>query len=361
MNTAAIPHSPFAVSLRGITKSYGSTRVLGPVSLEIGKGEFFSLLGPSGCGKTTLLRIIAGLEECDDGSVWLGSQDVTRVPPHKRPVNTVFQSYALFPHLTVRDNVSFGLRMKGTPLDETEKRVTAALELVHVVDFAKRYPNELSGGQQQRVALARAVVNEPSVVLLDEPLAALDRNLRQDLQTELRELQRRLGITFIFVTHDQDEAFALSDRIAVFNKGLLEQLGTAQELYQTPSTPFSSSFVGDTNALDGRLVEVSEGKALVDTILGQVQASVVTSGLVAGSTVHVLFRPEDLVLQSGANEFSAQVEFTRFGGPHTTIRLKVGSGALDALVRSSEVAHLVPGQSVTCSIRPEAITVRSGG
>ncbi len=229
-----------AIEVQELTRRFGSVTALDRVSLSIRTGEFFSLLGPSGCGKTTLLRILAGLESADSGQVRLEGEDVRHLPAHRRPVNTVFQSYALFPHLNVRDNVAFGLRMKRVAPTEIAARVARVVELVEIASLVERKPDELSGGQKQRVALARAIVNEPRVLLLDEPLAALDLKLRKQLQTELRNLQRRLGITFVYVTHDQDEALALSDRLAVMRDGRVEQLGDAPTLYQRPRTRFVS-------------------------------------------------------------------------------------------------------------------------
>jgi spermidine/putrescine transport system ATP-binding protein len=241
-----------AVQLDNITKCFGDVVALSRVTLDIRHGEFFSLLGPSGCGKTTLLRIIAGLETPDEGALHIGGVDARDFPAHQRPVNTVFQSYALFPHMNVRDNVSFGLRMKKTPRPEIEARVARVMDLVQITALAHRKPSQLSGGQKQRVALARAVVNEPQVLLLDEPLGALDLKLRKQLQVELLELQRRLGITFIYVTHDQEEALVMSNRIAVMNNGKIEQLDESEALYERPRTRFVAQFLGSCNLLPNR-------------------------------------------------------------------------------------------------------------
>jgi spermidine/putrescine transport system ATP-binding protein len=238
-----------AVQLDNIIKRFGDVVALARVTLDVRPGEFFSLLGPSGCGKTTLLRIIAGLETPDEGGLLIGGVDARELPAHRRPVNTVFQSYALFPHMTVRDNVSFGLRMKKIPRPEIESRVARVMDLVQITALARRKPSQLSGGQKQRVALARAVVNEPQVLLLDEPLGALDFKLRKQLQVELLALQRRLGITFIHVTHDQEEALVMSDRIAVMNNGRIEQLDESEALYEQPRTRFVAQFLGTCNLL----------------------------------------------------------------------------------------------------------------
>ncbi|MEW8978562.1 MAG: ABC transporter ATP-binding protein [Symbiobacterium sp.] len=239
------------VEFRGVSKTFGSTEALTDLNLEIRPGEFLTLLGPSGCGKTTTLRLLAGFEEPTCGEIWLAGKPVQGLPAYKRPVNTVFQHYALFPHMTVFDNVAFGLRMQKVPQAEIKRRVTAALELVRLEGMGGRRPHELSGGQQQRVALARALVLEPKVLLLDEPLGALDLQLRRAMQVELRQLQRRLGATFLYVTHDQEEALAMSDRIAVMRNGRIEQLGTPEEVYLRPATRFVAQFLGEANLLEG--------------------------------------------------------------------------------------------------------------
>ncbi len=249
--TASTPTQETAIRLAGLTKVFGSTTVVDHLDLDIGKGEFFSLLGPSGCGKTTTLRMIAGFSDATEGSILIGGTDVTSVPPHKRPVNTVFQSYALFEHLDVTGNVGFGLRRKGLPKAEISRMVGDALELVQLSEKATARPRELSGGQKQRVALARALVNRPEVLLLDEPLAALDLKLRHQMQVELKTIQREVGITFVFVTHDQDEALTLSDRVAIMNNGVIEQVGTPEDVYERPRTAFAAGFIGTSNLMTG--------------------------------------------------------------------------------------------------------------
>ena len=251
------------ILIEGIDKSFGPVQALKSVSLHVNEGEFFTLLGPSGCGKTTLLRIIAGLELPDSGRVILGGEDITHLPATKRQVNTVFQNYALFPHLSVYENVAFGLRARRFPKEEVNTKVRKALELLGLQDLADRHPHQLSGGQQQRVALARALVNEPRVLLLDEPMSALDAKLRAQLQVELRRLQRRLKQTFILVTHDQSEAMVVSDRIAVMNDGMIVQFGTPREVYESPRTRFVAEFLGAANLLKG----TKKGKG-VETGLG---------------------------------------------------------------------------------------------
>jgi putative spermidine/putrescine transport system ATP-binding protein len=245
--------TPAAVSLLGLSKRFGSTVAISEITLDIRDGEFFSLLGPSGSGKTTTLRLIAGFERPTSGRVWLHGRDVTDVPPFDRNVNTVFQDYALFPHMTVGENVAYSLRVRRVPRRQRVGRVAEVLETMRLSGFEARKPSELSGGQRQRVALARALINRPRVLLLDEPLGALDTKLREEMQVELKDVQRGAGITFIFVTHDQHEALALSDRIAVFGAGHIEQVGTPAEIYERPSTPFVAGFVGASNLLDGDL------------------------------------------------------------------------------------------------------------
>jgi putative spermidine/putrescine transport system ATP-binding protein len=247
-----------AISIKGLTRTFGDVRAVNGVDLEIFEGEFLTLLGPSGSGKTTVLRMIAGFEKPDSGTVLLGDKDVAQLPPYVRDVNTVFQDYALFPHMNVLANIEYGLRVKGVSKDERRTRALEALKQVRLEGYEDRKPSQLSGGQRQRVALARALVNRPAVLLLDEPLGALDLKLREQMQLELKELQREVGITFIFVTHDQEEALTMSDRIAVFNQGRIEQLGTPREIYENPTSAFVSEFVGQTNkiSIDGQRLNV---------------------------------------------------------------------------------------------------------
>jgi len=244
-----------AVSIQGVTKRFGDVVAVDSIDLDIADGEFFAMLGPSGCGKTTTLRMVAGLEFPTEGNLKIFGEEVGTLPPNKRPVNTVFQNYALFPHMNVLDNVSFGLRMQGGDKKDAARRAREMIELVRLDGMEKRKPNQLSGGQQQRVALARALVNKPKVLLLDEPLGALDLKLRQDMQNELKSLQRELGVSFVFVTHDQEEALTMSDRIAVMHDGKLLQVGTAEELYDQPVNRFVADFIGQTNLIDATVVD----------------------------------------------------------------------------------------------------------
>ena len=293
-----------AVEIERVSRRFGDVVALDSVDLTIHRGEFFSLLGPSGCGKSTLLRLIAGLDQPDSGTLRIGGQDATRLPPFRRPVNMVFQDYALFPHLSVGENVAFGLRYKGIPRSEHALRTAEALALVQLGGFESRRPNELSGGQRQRVALARALSMEPQVLLLDEPLGALDEKLRKDVQVELKRLQRRLGITFIFVTHDQEEALTMSDRIAVMNHGQVEQRGTSAAVFEQPETEFVARFMGAPNFFTGRVRNVSED-ALTLTLAsgGEVRIAAGDRGAACreGDEARFVVRPERLELRNGSD------------------------------------------------------------
>jgi spermidine/putrescine transport system ATP-binding protein len=295
------------VVLDQVVKRFGSMVAVDRLSLEIRRGEFFSMLGPSGCGKTTTLRLIGGFESPDEGVVRLDGQDVTDLPAYKRNVNTVFQSYGLFPHLSVYDNVAFGLRRKKVAAKEVERRVTEALELVSLAGYGKRRRAQLSGGQQQRVALARALVNRPQVLLLDEPLGALDLKLRKQMQLELKRIQKEVGITFIFVTHDQEEAMTISDRIAVMNKGRIEQLGPPEEVYERPATEFVAEFLGASNLLDGTCGGTQDGWRLVDLDGGAKIRIPAKPDRRAGERLRVGVRPEKIqILPAGSEPAATQ-------------------------------------------------------
>ncbi|WP_169389477.1 ABC transporter ATP-binding protein [Deinococcus aquatilis] len=318
----------------------GETRVLDDIDLDIRKGEFFSLLGPSGCGKTTLLRILAGFEQPDAGAVLIGGRDMTGVPPNLRPVNTVFQSYALFPHLSVFDNVAFGLRQKGIGGAALRDRVGRAMETVRIGDFGTRKPDNLSGGQRQRVALARAIVNEPEVLLLDEPLSALDLKLRKELQVELSNLQETLGMTFVFVTHDQEEALVMSDRIAVMNRGRVEQLGKAEDLYERPRTAFVANFLGQSNLIPGKVQEVGPGGAVVMTDHGPLR-TVYGADLNVGREVMLSIRPEKLRMErddeTEGNEVRARVDDIVYTGAENQYLLEANGQRLVAFQLNSDI------------------------
>jgi len=293
-----------AVDVRNAVKRYGDFTALKEISLAIRDNEFFTLLGPSGCGKTTLLRMIAGFEDVTEGGIFLFGDEIESLPPNKRPVNTVFQNYALFPLMTVLENVSFGLEMLGTAKTEARKRAGEMLELVQLTQFANRKPSQLSGGQQQRVALARALAPNPKVLLLDEPLSALDLKLRQTMRFELKEIQRETGITFIFVTHDQEEALTMSDRVAVMSAGALQQLGDARDIYERPHNMFVADFIGETNLLEVTVDKVEGGRALCHLGGGHALGCDATEGVGAGAHVHLSVRPERLYLSDApvANE-----------------------------------------------------------
>ncbi|USD35733.1 MULTISPECIES: spermidine/putrescine ABC transporter ATP-binding protein PotA [Ferrimonas] len=284
------------VRLNNVTKSYGDKTVIQNLDLNINDGEFVTLLGPSGCGKTTVLRLIAGLEECSAGTLFINGQDVTQIGAEQRHVNTVFQSYALFPHMTVFDNVAFGLRTQKVPEPEIKQRVIEALKMVQLDAMAKRKPDQLSGGQQQRIAIARAVVNRPKVLLLDESLSALDYKLRKQMQIELKQLQRKLGITFIFVTHDQEEALSMSDRIKVMRDGKVVQSGTPKEIYETPNSRFVAEFIGESNLFAAKVIEAIDERHFLCDISGKRYPVYSTEPLTPATMINVLLRPEDLRL-----------------------------------------------------------------
>lgn len=325
------------VSIENVTKSFQDAVAVDRVSLSVRRGEFISLLGPSGCGKTTLLRMLAGFETPDDGHIVIDGTDVVSMPPHLRPVNMVFQSYALFPHLTVFDNLAFGLRRKRLPTAEVSRSVEGFLHLVGLEGYAKRYPAQLSGGQQQRVALARALVNKPKVLLLDEPLAALDLKLRKRMQLELKQLQREVGISFVFVTHDQDEALALSDKVAVMNNGRLLQYDTCREIYDRPRTEFVANFLGEANILKARLVE--RGPPAILEIAGRRLAVTDTgeTSSTAGDEVLLALRPEHISVAArpddGTNSLGATVTDKMFLGSSCNLFLAADGGAAAVLSR----------------------------
>ncbi|MEZ3498261.1 spermidine/putrescine ABC transporter ATP-binding protein PotA [Pantoea sp. KPR_PJ] len=290
------------VTLSGISKAFDGKSIISNFNLAIDHGEFITLLGPSGCGKTTILRLIAGLEEADSGSVMLDEVDITHTPAEHRHVNTVFQSYALFPHMSVFENVAFGLRMQKTPDAEIAARVSEALAMVQLEHFADRRPHQLSGGQQQRVAIARAVVNRPRVLLLDESLSALDYKLRKQMQNELKALQRKLGITFVFVTHDQEEALTMSDRIVVMRDGKIEQDGTPREIYEEPKNLFVARFIGEINVFDADVLDIRDAPRLRARVEGRECDIHCAFPVSVGDRLHVLLRPEDLRVEEVHSE-----------------------------------------------------------
>ncbi len=307
------------ISLRNVNKFFGSFQAINDVSLDISHGEFFSLLGSSGCGKTTLLRMLAGFESVSSGEIYIDGQPMSGVPPHHRPVNMVFQSYAIFPHLNVRDNIAYGLRKLKLPRAKRNELVDEMLELIKLPEYGDRKANQLSGGQRQRIALARSLILRPKVLLLDEPLGALDKQLREQMQLELRDLQKTVGITFVFVTHDQEEALTLSDRIAVMSNGCDLQVDTPTRLYESPVNREVASFIGTMNFFDGTVASVTKGNAEINIVgLGKVVTKYTNSDLKPGQTVCIAVRPEKLTLTeiepAGNNQASGQLDNAAYLG-----------------------------------------------
>ena len=367
------------VRLDRVTKRFHDVTAVDDLSLEIERGEFFSMLGPSGCGKTTTLRMIAGFEDVTAGTIYLGEQDVTDRPPYKRDVNTVFQSYALFPHLNVFENVAFGLRRRKVGNVEIRRRVGEMLDLVELPGYERRKTNQLSGGQQQRVALARALINHPKVLLLDEPLGALDLKLRKQMQLELKRIQTEVGITFVYVTHDQDEAMTMSDRIAVMRAGRIEQLGAATELYERPATVFVAGFLGVSNLLDARLI-TSDGASAEFELANGGQVRAAANGLPKGAKVRLGVRPEKLHLlaaeladspalaesHAGHNRLDGQVVDASYVGVSTQYTVHTDEGhELVVYSQNLEVSgvtdQLSAGQRVRVGWRPQHTFVIARG
>jgi spermidine/putrescine transport system ATP-binding protein len=358
-----------AISLERVSKRFGPVLAVEETTLDIRDGEFFSLLGPSGCGKTTTLRMIAGFEVPDEGRILLRGADVTTVPPNHRNVNTVFQHYALFPHMSVADNVAFGLELKKIPRGDRRDRVAQILKVVQLEGMEKRKPSQLSGGQQQRVALARALVNRPAALLLDEPLGALDVKLRKQMQLELKRIQSELGTTFVYVTHDQEEALTMSDRIGVMNGGVVEQVADPKEIYERPKTPFVADFIGSLNALDFRVDDVSDGLAVMKLGEGERLVVPVGAGIQRGSNLRVAVRPERVRIEPAngrAPEGGSRVEGTIaelvYLGGLTHFHVDAGSaGRVVSHRMGDEVASsLQPGSKVVLSWPAEHAYVLAG-
>ena len=388
-----------SLELKEIKKSFTEGEaVLDNISLEISKGEFITLLGSSGCGKTTTLRIIAGLEQPDAGSVWLDGREVTGLEPNQRDVNTVFQNYALFPHMNVAENIGYGLKLKKVPKSEIRKKVSQMLELVQLEGYEKRKPSELSGGQKQRVAIARALVNNPKVLLLDEPLGALDLQLRRAMQIELKHLQKKLGITFIYITHDQEEAINMSDRIAVMKDGRIDQIGTPDEIYNHPKTSYVATFVGNANILHGVAESIQGENAIVkignDRVIVKLETSQQDTGdtrakqyLAAGEKVTLAVRSENILLQETAvigdtgtdhrdavdisvsgggldahnknsvSGLQATVTEKNFAGGQLRVTLKLSDGTQLIASRYGIDASVAEGQTVRCSFLPTDVVL----
>ena len=329
------------ISLKGFTKIYTKKVVIDNIDLDIYENEFLTLLGSSGCGKTTMLRSISGLDKPTSGRVFIDGEDVTDFDPIKRKVNTIFQNYALFPLMTVYDNIAFGLKMQKRPKDEIEKRVQEMLELVHLEGYENRYPKELSGGEQQRVSLARGLINKPKVLLLDEPLSALDLKLRKEMQIELKQLQRKLKITFIYVTHSQDEALSMSDRIAIIRNGKIEQLGTPQEIYDMPKTLYAATFIGDTNVIKGKVTDIDTKKGLVyidNNIVGNID----NNKFKVGDEVTLAIRPENIKVASEKkknNYLEGIIEELIYDGVSNKLIVNTGDNVIKVLVYGNDFKY----------------------
>ena len=344
--------SPPAVELDGVTRRYGEIDAVQAVTLRIEEGEFFSLLGPSGCGKSTTLRMIGGFDQPSAGEIRIRGTRVNEVPPHRRPTNMVFQQLGLFPHLTVFDNVAFGLRLARIGRAEIARRVGRQLEIVNLAGYEQRFPDQLSGGQQQRVAIARALANEPSVLLLDEPLGALDLRLRQRMQVELKEIQRRLGTTFVYVTHDQAEAFTMSDRIGIMQAGRLEQVDTPRAIYRSPASEFVADFVGETNLLRGQVVALDGAAALVEAM--GLRLTIDSAGLAPGQALLLSLRPEHVRLLPEPGTNAAVVRNVTFQGASVLYALATpGGGTLLARVPDgAPLDGLAPGARIGIDAAP---------
>lgn len=339
----------YIIEIKDVCKFFGEKIALDHINLNIKKGEFVTILGPSGCGKTTLLRLLAGFQTASEGNICISGKEITQTPPHKRPVNTVFQKYALFPHLNVYDNIAFGLKLKGIDKEEIKKKVKAALKMVSMSDYEYRDVNSLSGGQQQRVAIARAIVNEPEVLLLDEPLAALDLKMRKDMQMELKEMHKRLGITFVYVTHDQEEALTLSDTIVVMSEGRIQQIGSPTDIYNEPINSFVADFIGESNILNGTMIQ--------DQIVSfaGIQVPCVDKGFGCNAPVDVVLRPEDIYIfpVSDSAQITGEVTSCIFKGVH--YEMIVMANGYEFMVH--DYHKFDPGSQVGLLVKPDDIHI----
>ncbi len=352
------------VTFTGVQKTYdGNTLVVRDLNLEIQKGEFLSLLGPSGSGKTTTLMMLAGFESPTSGEISLNGVPITRTPPHKRNFGMVFQNYALFPHMTVADNIAYPLTVRKLGKDDREAKVKRALDMVQMGHMGSRYPGQLSGGQQQRVALARALVFDPQLVLMDEPLGALDKQLREHMQLELKALHRRLGVTFVYVTHDQSEALTMSDRVAVFSEGVIQQIDQVDRLYETPANRFVASFVGDNSVLDAKVLQTAGAQCDVQLGDGTVLTGVNVNQAQVGETVQCSVRPERIAVLNGAggpsgNRIDAAVGDVIYFGDHLRLRcLVTQQPEISVKVPLQHLGHMDPGQSIGLHIPPEHLRI----
>lgn len=343
-------NNDYIIEIKNISKSFGDKVILDDVSINVKKGEFVTILGPSGCGKTTMLRLLAGFGQADKGEIRINGEEITNVPPHQRPVNTVFQRYALFPHLDVYENIAFGLKLQKVPAEEIDRRVMKVLRMVSMTDYEDRDVESLSGGQQQRVAIARAIANQPKVLLLDEPLAALDLKMRKDMQIELKEMHRKLGITFVYVTHDQEEALTLSDTIIVMNEGKIQQIGTPTDIYNEPQNSFVADFIGESNILNGRMVK----DRLVEFVGHEFEC--VDEGFGEDVAVDVVVRPEDIYIMNKIDgaQFTGKVKSCTFKGVHYEMFVDTDKG-YELMVQDYNAFE--PDAEVGLLIRPADIQV----
>lgn len=348
--TVSADEKDYIIEVDHVSKSFGDKQVLDDISLFVRKGEFVTILGPSGCGKTTLLRLLAGFTQVSEGSIRLQGQDITSIPPYRRPMNTVFQRYALFPHLNVFENIAFGLKLKKTDSEEIDKQVRRVLKIVGMTDYEERAVDSLSGGQQQRVAIARAIVNRPQVLLLDEPLAALDLKMRKDMQMELKQMHKELGITFIYVTHDQEEALTMSDTIVVMNKGRIQQIGKPTDIYNEPVNPFVADFIGDSNILNG----IMKQDRLVQFMYHDFEC--VDEGFQPDEHVDVVIRPEDIYIMPRNNSamLNGKVQSCIFKGVHYEMTVITDHG-YELLIQDYNPFEV--GQEVSLIIKPSDIHV----
>lgn len=329
------------VKLENFSKSYGNKEIIKNIDLEVYEGEFLTLLGSSGCGKTTILRSISGLDYPTSGKVYIDGEDVTDLEPPKRQVNTIFQNYALFPLMSVEDNIAFGLKMKNVLKDEIKRRVNEMLELVHLEGYGKRKPSELSGGEQQRVSIVRGLINNPKVLLLDEPLSALDLKLRKKMQVELKQLQKKLGITFIYVTHDQDEALSMSDRIIVLKNGNIEQIGSPTEVYEKPNSLYVADFLGDANIFKGKIVECTSSKSLV-SINGYSTFYIDNNEFDIGNKVNIIVRPENIKLsktERKTNCLKGKIYEQIYDGAFTKILIRINRKTIKSIISGKDVLY----------------------